>query len=71
MFEYGIQMAEQYWNRKLKWSTDLQNTTSTLTVLEERSKRLEPSNWLPGLLGPRVVAPDKVLSMGQIELFSI
>ena len=26
---------------------------------------------LPGLLWPRVVAPDKVLLMGQIELFDI
>ena len=26
---------------------------------------------LPGLLLPRVVAPDRVLSMGQIELFGI
>ena len=26
---------------------------------------------LPGLLGPGVIAPDWVLSMGQIELFDI
>ena len=25
--------------------------------------------WLPDLLGPRIVAPDMVLSIGQIELF--
>ena len=27
-----------------------------------------PLPFLPGLLWPRVVAPDRVLSMGQIEL---
>ena len=26
---------------------------------------------LPGPLWPRVVAPDRILSMGQIELFDI
>ena len=26
---------------------------------------------LPGPLRPRVVAPDKILSLGQIELFDI
>ena len=41
-------------------------------MLELRRIQSTPSlSWLPGLLWPGVVALDRVLSMGQIELFDI
>ena len=42
-----------------------------LDIFEMQTTPSLPSSLLPGPLWPVVVAPDRVISMGQIELFVI